>query len=268
MGRNAGDTNISPVDDATGALRNPAAGIDLGAYDRNAVSTNNLTNGLVAYYPFQGNFLDYSGRGNDCINYGASFGTDRFGNPSNALSVTLNSYAVSKNNLGVSGNSPRTMSLWFNTSTSLLLNQGYILGWGVNGVNNMTFVYTPYFNPNATLEVGGQTQLAGQQNALDGNVSVSTIPYNLTGNWHNVIFTYSGSTLTSCFYLDGKLQTNNFQTYGSWGQVNTIDTPLNINGFLYGRGINGYISNVRIYNRALTTNEVSALYQYESTSGN
>jgi len=30
-----------------------------------------LTNGLVAYYPFDGDFKDYSGNGNDATNHGA-----------------------------------------------------------------------------------------------------------------------------------------------------------------------------------------------------
>src|SRR6266516_2522215 len=43
-----------------------------------------LTNGLVAYYPFNGNANDASGNGNNGTNYGAVLTTDRFGNTSQA----------------------------------------------------------------------------------------------------------------------------------------------------------------------------------------
>ena len=43
-----------------------------------------LTNGLVAYYPFNGNTHDASGNGHDLTNYGATLCADRFGNPNQA----------------------------------------------------------------------------------------------------------------------------------------------------------------------------------------
>jgi hypothetical protein len=42
------------------------------------------TNGLVAYYPFNGNANDESGNGNNGIVYGATLTTDRCGNPNSA----------------------------------------------------------------------------------------------------------------------------------------------------------------------------------------
>ena len=39
-----------------------------------------LNDGLVAYYPFNGNANDASGNGHDGIVYGASLAADRFGN--------------------------------------------------------------------------------------------------------------------------------------------------------------------------------------------
>jgi hypothetical protein len=45
-----------------------------------------LSNGLVAYYPFNGNADDGSGNGNDGTVDGAIFAEDRFGNSSSAYS--------------------------------------------------------------------------------------------------------------------------------------------------------------------------------------
>jgi hypothetical protein len=43
------------------------------------------TNGLAAYYPFNGNVRDASGNGRDCIVNGATFASDRFRKPISAL---------------------------------------------------------------------------------------------------------------------------------------------------------------------------------------
>ena len=46
----------------------------------------NLNQGLVAYYPFNGNGNDESGNGNHGTVYGATLTKDRFGNSESAYS--------------------------------------------------------------------------------------------------------------------------------------------------------------------------------------
>ena len=46
-----------------------------------------LKEGLVAYYPFNGNANDYSGNGHNGTVTGATLTTDRFGNPNSAYSL-------------------------------------------------------------------------------------------------------------------------------------------------------------------------------------
>jgi len=50
-----------------------------------------LTNGLVAYYPFNGDASDASGNGNNGTVYGATLIPDRFGQPSQAYQFNGNS---------------------------------------------------------------------------------------------------------------------------------------------------------------------------------
>ena len=50
----------------------------------------NLEEGLIAYYPFNGNANDQSGNGNDGTVYGATLTEDRFGNLNNAYSFDGN----------------------------------------------------------------------------------------------------------------------------------------------------------------------------------
>jgi hypothetical protein len=45
---------------------------------------NSLTNGLVGYYPFNGNANDVSGNGHNGTVYGATLASDRFKQPNQA----------------------------------------------------------------------------------------------------------------------------------------------------------------------------------------
>ncbi len=76
-----------------------------------------LTNGLVAYYPLNGNANDSSGNGLNLTNSGTTFITDRFNRSNSAVDITgLNSngkFLRTTNLIPIAGNSPRTISLWF-----------------------------------------------------------------------------------------------------------------------------------------------------------
>src|SRR5580704_12112208 len=73
-----------------------------------------LTNGLVAYYPFNGNANDASGNGNNGMVFGATLATDRFGNANSAYYFDgISAYiTVPLSNTVFSGDF--TASIWFN----------------------------------------------------------------------------------------------------------------------------------------------------------
>ena len=52
----------------------------------NGIASADLNDGLVAYYPFNGNANDESGNGYNGTVYGATLTYDRFGNPNSAYS--------------------------------------------------------------------------------------------------------------------------------------------------------------------------------------
>ena len=49
----------------------------LATFNLNAQQPASLTNGLVAYYPFNGNANDESGNGNDGVSFNISFAIDQ-----------------------------------------------------------------------------------------------------------------------------------------------------------------------------------------------
>ena len=74
----------------------------------------NLQQGLVAYYPFNGNANDESGNGNSGVLYNVNFTTDRHGiSQSAALFNGINSRINLNANLHASG-FPLTYSYWVN----------------------------------------------------------------------------------------------------------------------------------------------------------
>ena len=73
-----------------------------------------LTNGLVAYYPFDGNANDVTGNGNNGIVGGAVLTTDRFDQPSSAYHFNWTNYSIGIPAFFDAGQPTYTISFWFN----------------------------------------------------------------------------------------------------------------------------------------------------------
>ena len=223
----------------------------------NGYSQSFLTNGLVAYYSFNGNANDASGNGNNGTVYGATLTTDRFGSPASAYDFNgTNSYIdIPQNSVLDSLTTNFTLSAWIwqledNTNGGYRIldkcTAGEPDGWTLD-----------------TLGCGGTTgqrlRLQAADVATQCNVSGQT-DYSLM-QWHHVAATVSGTN--GNVYLDGNLDGS-----GNVGNipVNTLDVYIGLAHPGRGSGFwfNGIIDDVRIYNRALSTNEVQQLYAYES----
>ena len=112
--RTAACPNWGRAGQATGGTTSKAAGwTDPSDFIDSKRQVLGLNDGLVAYYPFNGNADDASGNGNDGIVNGARPTTDRFGRSSSAYRFTLTQNIQSARNIGIAGNAERTISLWF-----------------------------------------------------------------------------------------------------------------------------------------------------------
>ena len=80
------------------------------SYNGSSSLGGTLNNGLVAYYPFNGNASDESGNGNNGIVNGASLTTDRFGNIDAAYGFNNSYIQASASQLPTD---ERTVSVWF-----------------------------------------------------------------------------------------------------------------------------------------------------------
>ncbi len=219
----------------------------------NAVS-GSLTQGLVGYWPFCGNANDDSGNGNNGTVNGATLTTDRFGNSNSAYSFNgVNNFISCLNNNIPAGNSSRTFSAWFYLTPTNGYSDGYsVLSYGTN-----------------TFPDGRLNDIFIKENEVEFNThmnySINTNPLNNNNLWHNIVVVYNNTNVSSIIiYLDGiQIQTSNFNLVN----LNTLNT-LNTN-LLFGKSIvqyasnfyfNGKIDDIGIWNRALTQQEITQLY--------
>jgi hypothetical protein len=216
----------------------------------------NLTDGLMAYYGFKGNFDDSAGA-NNLINIGATFTNDRFGVADGAISVNEANYLVSEYNIGISGNSSRTVSLWAFVNTAPVFPSGRIVTWGDNNPSQAFWLMT-----------------SGQEIFADYSFQVTSVlapQPSLIGTWNHLVYTYDGSLDSVRFYVNGELYESGISDLLGTGIIDTLDTQLYINADIPDnpnqKGVSGSISDLAIYNRALSSSEVAELYQAQSPTG-
>ena len=216
-----------------------------------------LTNGLVAYYPFNGNANDASGNGHNGTVYGATLTTDRFGNTNQAYLFGGTAYITVPLNSALFGTN-FTASVWFNAydinnSWPTLLEE----------VGNTAFI----------LQIVGQTSNAGSD-SIGNLVAYAThaqpnkdwelwpLFQPLLNKYYQVVVVRAGTNVM--MYWNGTLGATNQVVNPTVEPGNTFyigcegDYPGSYSGF------HGVIDDIRIYNRALSSNEVAQLYAIES----
>jgi hypothetical protein len=216
-----------------------------------------LQDGLVAYYPFNGNANDESGNGYHGSNHNATLTEDRHGNPDSAYLFEGDSaqdYIRSSPDLPI-GNEPRSISVWFNTSDQVSAASGWnhntIVSWGSCSTNKLN-----------SLSVASQKLHFGGFN----NDFQIVDPFVADGQWHHAVFTYDGAA-KAILYLDNQY----IKEVELATPLNTSDSDLYIGKRVQQENqyMNGMIDDIRIYNRALTASEVKELYAvneaYDST---
>lgn len=223
----------------------------------NAVS-GSLTQGLVGYWPFCGNANDDSGKGNNGTVNGATLTTDRFGNANSAYSFDGNSnYIVVPNSSNLNSNN-KTLSVWVNyTSEPTNVSSGamaLISKWyqitNCNNTFNDAYILTIGKSNNQT-KIIGATNIYSQSTLTTNNYSTNT--------WYNIVFTHD-SEIGGKIYVNGVLVSSNTLT----GSICSNQNPLyfgadNNMGTIY-RFLNGKLDDIGIWNRALTQEEITNVY--------
>lgn len=227
-----------------------------------AFSQVNLTNGLVAYYPLNGNANDVSGNNNNGTAFGnVTYITDPFGNPGSAASFggTSNQGRISiDHSASLNFSTGASFAFWVRVSSAV----------GTFGNGNVGVGGSQCFFAKAGDAGGGFWQLSRIEggNTLRhqiGNNSVSTLtadftPYALN-QWVHYIVTMDATGHRT--FVNGVLQASNDIPANFAAMVNR---PLVIGRFNTNwYPLNGAIDEFRVYNRVLTQDEIAALANNE-----
>ena len=208
---------------------------------------NAQTGDLLAYFPFNGNAEDESGNGNHGSVVGATLTEDRFGNDSNTYSFNGIDNYIAYPTLWSSSPTALTMAAWFNKVPTQV--EGKILYHGVNGEFQMSVIDTTAF---------AAVHLPSNWYFSYANISPSTWHF-LVGVWEK------GASLL--LYLDGKMidsvdVPDEFLLDVGSGYIPSIGSYTQTGGAYF----EGMIDDIRVYDRALTINEIDSLFNEGTTS--
>ena len=210
------------------------------------------TDGLVAYYPFNGNSNDESGNGNNGTVYGATLTEDRFGNLDSAYSFDgVDDYIDIGNN--VKPNFPITVSTWIKINNNE--HEGYI--FRNDQVNRSSYRYGLAVEYHRTGRIYSHV-FEGFSASWNRRTTYSDDGVASIGDWHNFTVVFHRHDNMELFWDAVKVNSYNegsgsTMTYSnSNGAIGNETATYNL--------VNGDIDDIRIYNRALSESEIQALY--------
>lgn len=210
------------------------------------------TNGLVAYYPFSGNANDLSGNGYNGTVNGAILTTDRFGITNSAYQFTSTGAVqnITTNYSGVLGKNDRSISLWYLQDVISVIDQQVLCGYGGTGVGTT-------FDP---------TTLSGRI-GLDVQNIRRHYSNSIASQWNHAVFVYRGGYSISGVevFLNGVRQNNAVLTFGNQATILNTTSGINfrINASILSQLFIGKIDDIGMWDRALTQDEITSLYQAE-----
>ncbi|MDA9962050.1 Ig-like domain-containing protein, partial [Opitutales bacterium] len=218
-----------------------ASSVDKGKYD--------FRKGLVAWYPFDGNASDMSGNGRHGVFQGGVNLVDGISGQAAEFDGVDGWFRV---NQKLSSQHPLTWSFWVKP-----LESGGFLGQVQGTTRVAPQVYSSIANGQIHWSFYSYTSASNP-----GNAPVQTTPVSLENRWYHVLVTTTQDG-NRFIYLDGKLEDS--KSGAAFGQQNNT-FAAGSNG-LWGHSdsfTKSIMDEIRVYNRALSANEVQALYDLEN----
>ena len=215
------------------------------------------TNGLVAWYPFNGNANDESGNGNHGVVNGATLTSDRFGSELEAYAFNSSFIeAISTYTL-----QDFSVSLWIKTSTNIRQVPLIRLNW-LNAEQEQFGVALSDILPN-TVEFAVKSNNPNCIPALGWNKLNSQLNY-FDDIYHNIVVICNLNVLN--LYFDGQFS-GQYQMDSNVSSCNSGNLQIGRNWAGDPAYFDGSIDDIAIYNRALAQEEVTALYTSTPVNG-
>ncbi len=207
------------------------------------------TNGLVGWWPFNGNANDESGNGNNGTVNGAILTTDRSGNIGKAYYFGGNGKYIDIGSAGLSSN-PDTCSF----SVWTLLDSLYFGKFGQTSVI-LTKRHVDQGPSWTTIQVNSDSLV---NVCIDRPSTIDNLSYNnkiVRGQWVNIIVLKKRNRYS--LYVNGLFYKDTLISYNHVGSSGNMYVGHSgaWNTFYYGK-----IDDIGIWNRALTQQEITALY--------
>ncbi|MBK6836670.1 MAG: T9SS type A sorting domain-containing protein [Bacteroidetes bacterium] len=214
------------------------------------------TNGLVAYYPFNGNANDESANNNNGIVNGASLTSDRFSNPNSAYSFYSSNDFIEIPTTGGQFNSQQyTISYWFKSNQSASSGSG---GPNINpAIISRLNVGGPSANQPTHVNNFCVYEIVGSNTFNTPANGVATLSNTTLGNvWNHIVFVVNADSTIS--YLNGIKIGANLNV----GSVTFQPYPIRLgrSQHTYWKDFSGELDDVGFWNRALTANEINNIY--------
>jgi len=227
----------------------------------------NLNNGLMAYYPFDGNPNDVSGNNNNPVFNNATLTTDRNGQANKAYYFNgVNNYMQIPNAPTINGGTQISLCAWVKPmgfyqgpchgNSILMKGDGDFLP----GNYDLRFDDAQYTAANCSSNIVDEAH-ENFYSSLE-SVAGGYSPYIQKNTWYSVIATYDGNraklyvncNLVADQSLNGQTFTNDFDLF--FGRLNNDQYPY---------WFNGALDDIRIYNRAITQDEVNVIAGCQQT---
>lgn len=211
-----------------------------------------LRNGLVAYYPFDNDAKDASGKGNNGKVQGATLQDGKFGKCYYFGGYDKSSIIKVPNNNSLKFDNAMSISLWFKVD-----NYTGMDGWGKRTSSPIMCLSAKDFDRGAlfnTISCSNDNKFSVGL-GID-NKSVSAEINSSAREWHHAVFVVTRNSLK--IYIDGTLAAQKAETI-SFSIANNRD-------LCFGRFSStwypfmGWLDEIRVYNRELNSDEVETLY--------
>lgn len=219
-----------------------------------------INEGLVAYYPFSGNANDESGNNNHGIVKNAVLCPDRKGNPKGAYlfgGLAKPAYILIKNSNSLKFENECSISLFVKPISWYGMD-----GWGRstnNGAAHTLFAKSHDRRGFALEYIGNSNEIRthfATYEAWAQKIDVGVLKGDLLNKWVHIVYSIGKSQVK--VYINGQLKSAS-NAIPDFSIINRQDIYLGkFSDHWF--PLNGVLDDVRIYNRALTENEVLQLY--------
>jgi hypothetical protein len=213
--------------------------------------------GLVGWWPFNGNANDESGNGNDGVVNGAVLSVDRFGTSNNSYNFNgASNFIVVPNVLLDGGFQSFTWSFWFLKESASSYTEA--------AIHDRTTINSGYkYYMNFVDYLPGQGIQGCSSNPGSSSVSCAySISNNQSnGQWNHCVFLLDAISGNASLYVNGILEVTSQFSPNSWTSAlaptyfgASPQASSDEQWFM------GFLDDIAIYNRALTEQEIQGLY--------